>query len=101
MMPLQGAGLEDCDWYSPGNGNLYARFFVDPSVDTSNLVQPDSGGGKEGAGKHRTAADTSAGTRSVFNFSIMFGGSFAFFQMRRTVAVPGLCHTALNIETKK
>jgi hypothetical protein len=102
MMPLQGAGLDDCDWYSSRNGNLYARFFVDPSVDTSSLGQPDSGGGTEGAGKQRTAADSSAGTRSVFNFSIMFGGSFAFFQMRRTVA-PYLDYVipALNIETKK
>jgi hypothetical protein len=106
MMPLRGAGLEDEGWFTFGDRNLYARFFVDPTLDTSRLEGTDANGGKnsggEGAGKQGTATTASEGTRSVFNFNIMVGGSLAYFKMKRIVA-PSYYFEMLdpNVETSK
>lgn len=102
MMPLQGAGVEDYDHYTFKYENLYARFFVDPTFDLSSLEGTDSGGGKDGEGKQNNSTDSAVRTRTGFNLSIMFGGSFTFFQMMRTVA-PNYDYVvpAANIETKK
>ncbi len=106
LMPLHGARLEDNDWLSFKNENLYARFFVDPNFKAAGLEQSGTGEGKasgrDGTGNQNTSTDTPGKTRTVFNLNIMFGGSFAYFLMKRTVA-PNYDYVipAATIETKK
>lgn len=106
MMPLHAADPEDCGWLGFGDGNLYARYFVDPSYKAASQQQPDSGestsGGAQGTAKQKGSSGSMERARTVFNLNILFGGSGAFFQMKRTVALNfDYGYPDVNIETRK